>query len=110
MGWLASGIIDADFTRVQDTGFSIAHQDGFFRYIQSLAAGKYFLVCVNKGRGLLQREEIMVAFAQQRSLFEAEQFLARSVKQLEPQVAGIFEKHHCRNLLNHAVEQRFRPQ
>ena len=102
---LPVGAENRDLDGVQVAQTSMGRLDGFLRDVHQLTAAQHRPVLRHEEAGLLLRKEIVVAPADGRAAVDAQRLFLGLVPAHEPQVLGVFDEEHDRQVLEHRVQE-----
>ncbi len=100
------GIEHRDLLGMQDARAFVARVNDFFRDVEDGAARQHLAVFRDEKARFVPGEEVKIALADQLLACVSEQLLTRPVDAHEPQVGGVLDEHHVRDLLDHRIEER----
>ena len=101
----AVGAENRDFDGVQEAQTSMGCLDGFFGNLHHLTAIQHRAVFRHEEAGLLLRKEIVVASPDCRAAVDAQRLFLGLVPADEPQVLGVLDEEHDRQVFEHRVQE-----
>src|SRR5574341_27365 len=92
-------ICDREFFRMKNPPSSIFRLDRLFWNIYEIATREDFPVLTRKEIGFRLRKDVIIIVPQQLMARVPEQVLAGAIEANEPQIFGVLDKNHVRNVL-----------
>src|SRR5215510_13537112 len=98
-------VYDGDFFRMKNPPPAFSRLDGLFRNIKEVSSGKNLSVFARKEIGFRLREKVVIILAQQLITRIPKQVFTCAIKSGKPQVFGILDENHVRNVLKDGLHE-----